>query len=160
MVNASEHGTRCERERPTFEMSMPSLRASALTGSGSPSKMILAKPRSVSSSAAASTRASVASGSTMRWGCRHSQGCLHTRDLAVALIGPWKMHLQPALSLHVTHSAPQPCPATEPRYTMRVEQWRVIKLAHALAMAHACAHSEHKLCRSPPTISASLHHCF
>ena len=108
MDNASERDTHYERERPTFEMSMPSLRASALTGSGSPSRMILAKPRSVSSSAAANTRASVASGSTMRWGCRQSQGSLHIRDLAVALIGPWEMHLQPALSLHVTYSAPQP----------------------------------------------------
>ena len=86
MDSASGHSTPCEFERPTFEMSMPSLRASALTGSGSPSRMILAKPRSVSSSAAANTRASAASGSTMRWGCRHSQGCLHTRDLAAALV--------------------------------------------------------------------------
>ena len=78
-------------------MLMPSLRASALTGSGSPSRMILAKPRSVSSSAAASTRASAASGRTMRWGCRHSQGYLHTRDLSADLMIFKETHLQPAL---------------------------------------------------------------
>ena len=89
-------------------MSMPSLRASALTGSGSPSRMILAKPRSVSSSAAANTRASAASGSTIRWGCRHSQGCLYTRDLPAALVISWETHLHPALFLHVTYSALQP----------------------------------------------------